>query len=213
MMTLQELKEIIVIPEGGMKTPSAKQLGENGREVAKKYFGEDAWIVAYQEGYALYHAYGCSTVFLINGCGDYLYISNGMCSFLPEQFFRNEPWYVRLVLEGEDRLEHNREVKEQGRSVPCNGMLERWQDMGTMQDPVLKSLISKENVEEMLGCLTKRQRAVVYLCFLQQKTRKEAAKELGISSPAVSAALSKAARRIQESYPSKRYSGKAVAAV
>ena len=213
MMTLQELKEIIVIPEDGMKTPSAKQLGENGRVVAKKYFEEDAWIVAYQEGYALYHAYGCSTVFLIHKCGDYLYISNGMCSFLPEQFFRNEPWYVRLVLEGEDRLEHNREVKEQGRTVSCNETPERCQVMGTIQDPVLGSLVSRENVEEMLDCLTKRQRAVVYLCLLQQKTRKEVAKELGISSPAVSAALSKATRRIQEGYPPKRCSGKAVAAV
>ena len=40
MMTLHELKEIIVIPEDGMKTLSARQLGENGRMAAKNILGK-----------------------------------------------------------------------------------------------------------------------------------------------------------------------------
>ena len=46
--------------------------------------------------------------------------------------------------------------------------------------------------------------------FFQQKTRREAAKELGITSPAVSAILSQAARRLRKQYPDRK---QAVAAV
>ncbi len=65
----------------------------------------------------------------------------------------------------------------------------------------------------ILRCLTDRQRAVVSLCLFQQKTRKEAARELGISSPAVSAILSQAARRLRKRYPPQNRAGKAVAAI
>ena len=102
-MTLQELKEITEIPEHGRKMPTARNLRNTGRLVAEKELKNDTWIAAYQNGYALYHAGGHSTVFPVHTCGDYLYASSGISSYLPEHFFAKEPWHIRLVLEGEDR--------------------------------------------------------------------------------------------------------------
>ncbi len=51
------------------------------------------------------------------------------------------------------------------------------------------------------------------LCFFQQKTRIDAAKALGLTSPAVSAILSQAARRLRKQYPDGKQAVKAVAAV
>lgn len=213
MPTLEELKEMIEIPEQRIKMPTAKNLRETGRVVAEKQLENDTWIVAYQNGYALYHACGHSTVFSIHTCGAYLYVSSGVSSYLPEHFFEKEPWYVRLVLEGEDRLEHNQGAKEQERTVSYSAISEEWKIMEDIRENPLEHLMDRENRKEILQCLTERQRAAVRLCFFQQKSRKEAAKELGISSPAISTILSQAARRLRKKYPSDNRAEKAVAAV
>ena len=168
---------------------------------------------AYQNGYALYHACGHSSVFPIHTCGAYLYISNGISSYLPEQNFEKEPWYIRLALEGEDRLYRNQQAKEQERTVSYSAISEEWEVMGTMEENPLEHLVEKENQKEILCCLTDRQKRAVSLCFFQQKTRKDAAKELGITSPAVSAILSQAARRLRKKYPPQDQTEKAVTAV
>lgn len=208
-MTLQELKEITEIPEHKTKIPTAKNLRETGRAVVEKQLENKTWIAAYQNGYALYHACGHSTVFPIHTCRAYLYVSSGVSSYLPEQFFEKEPWYVRLVLEGEDRLDRNQRAKEQERTISYNTISEM-KDMG--ENP-LERLVDRENRKEILYCLTERQRVAVNLCFFQQKTQKEAAKELGISSPAVSTILSQADRRLRKKYHSLNHAEKVVAVV
>ncbi len=181
MLTLEELKGITEIPERRIKMPTAKNLRETGRAVAEKKLENNTWITVYQNGYALYHACGHSTVFSIHTCGAYLYVSSGISSYLPEQFFEKEPWYVRLVLEGEDRLDRNQRAKEQERNVSYNAISEEWEVMGNERENPLESLVERESRKEILRCLTERQKAAVSLCFFQQKSRKEAAKELGIS--------------------------------
>ena len=212
-LTLQELKEITKIPEQGGKMPTAKNLRETGRAVAEKQLTNDTWIAAYQNGYALYHACSHSTIFPVHACGDYLYVSCGINSYLPEHFFAKEPWHIRLALEGEDRLERNQKAKEQERTVSYHAISEEWQAMEDIRKNPLEYLVDMENRKEILQYLTERQGAAVSLCFFQQKTQREAAKELGITSPAVSAILSQAARRLRKKYPPKNQAEKAVAAV
>ena len=213
MLTLEELKGITEIPERRIKMPTAKNLRETGRAVAEKKLENNTWITVYQNGYALYHACGHSTVFSIHTCGAYLYVSSGISSYLPEQFFETEPWYVRLVLEGEDRLDRNQRAKEQERNVSYNAISEEWEVMGNERENPLESLVERESRKEILRCLTERQKAAVSLCFFQQKSRKEAAKELGISSPAVSTILSQAARRLRKKYHFLNHAEREAAAV
>ena len=213
MLTLEELKGITEIPERRIKMPTAKNLRETGSAVAEKKLENNTWITVYQNGYALYHACGHSTVFSIHTCGAYLYVSSGISSYLPEQFFEKEPWYVRLVLEGEDRLDRNQRAKEQERNVSYNAISEEWEVMGNERENPLESLVERESRKEILRCLTERQKAAVSLCFFQQKSRKEAAKELGISSPAVSTILSQAARRLRKKYHFLNHAEREAAAV
>ena len=213
MLTLEELKGITEIPERRIKMPTAKNLRETGRAVAEKKLENNTWITVYQNGYALYHACGHSTVFSIHTCGAYLYVSSGISSYLPEQFLEKEPWYVRLVLEGEDRLDRNQRAKEQERNVSYNAISEEWEVMGNERENPLESLVERESRKEILRCLTERQKAAVSLCFFQQKSRKEAAKELGISSPAVSTILSQAARRLRKKYHFLNHAEREAAAV
>lgn len=211
-MTLQKLKEVTQIPEHE-KMPTAKKLKETGSVVAEKQLENDTWIAAYQNGFALYHACGHSTVFPIHTCGAYLYVSGSVSSYLPEQFFEKEPWYVRLVLEGEDRLDRNQRAKVQERTVSYSAISEEWEAMGDAGKNPLKYLVDRENRKEILQCLTERQKEAVSLCYFQQKSRKEAAKDLGITSPAVSAILSQAARRLRKEYPAGNRTEKAVAVI
>lgn len=210
-MTLQKLKEITEIPEQKMKIPTAKSLRETGRIVAEKQIKNDTWITAFQNGFALYYASGHSTVFPVHTCGDYLYASDGMSSYLPEHFFEKEPWYVRLVLEGEDRLYRNQQSKEQERTVSYNAISEEWEVLGSIEGDPLGYLVNREKEKEMLHCLTRRQKETVSLCIFEQKTRKEAAGELGITSPAVSVILSQAARKLRKKYPSRDQAEKGAA--
>lgn len=117
------------------------------------------------------------------------------------------------MLEGEDRLDRNQRAKEQEKTVSYSAISEEWEVIGNAGGNPLEYLVHRENREEILRCLTERQRAAVSLCFFQQKSRKEAAGELGISSPAVSAILLQAARRLRKKYPSGEQAEKAVAAV
>ena len=213
MLTLQELKENMNVLEQGVKKPTAKYLRETSEAVAEKQLGDDARITVYRNGYALYHAGGHSAVFPVSVCGAYLYASNGVSSYLPGQFFEKEPWYVRLVLEGEDRLERNQKAKEREKAVSYSAISEEWSVMGDAGENPLKYLVDKESREEMLYCLTERQRMAVCLCFFQQRDRKEVARELGISGPAVSVILSQAVRRLRKKYRSEDQAKKAVAAV
>ena len=78
---------------------------------------------------------------------------------------------------------------------------------------LLEDLTERENMDELLDCLTERQKMAASLCFFQQKSRKEAAKELGITNSAVSIILSQATRRLRKKYLSKDQRQKAVVVI
>lgn len=110
MLTLQELKQIVDVPYPGMKIPTAKKLKEYGTVIAKKSMGCETEILAFQNGYALYQVSRFTTVFPICFCGEYQYNAE-QADCISEEFFNQREWYIRLVLEGEDRLSRNQDRK------------------------------------------------------------------------------------------------------
>ena len=111
MLTLQELKQVVSNREERRKVPSAKYLRENEVAVAKQRLMDCAEIIAYQTGYVLYCVGDYATVFPLFTCRDYVYEAGRKITVVKEDFFDNQPWDVRLILEGEDRLCRNREVR------------------------------------------------------------------------------------------------------
>ncbi|MCC8138341.1 MAG: hypothetical protein LIO76_09865 [Clostridiales bacterium] len=47
-----------------------------------------------------------------------------MGSQIPEKYFDDTPWYLLLMLSGEDRLQHNLKTRDDGHCFSVNDMAE-----------------------------------------------------------------------------------------
>ena len=201
MLTLQELKQITDIPGNQGKLPTARQLRESGVVITKERFGGETEISVYQDGFVIYQTGKYSTVFPIHSCGDYFYISDGNTVHLSEQFFEREKWYLRLVLEGEDRLNRNCEERERCWNVSYSAVSEEWAVMEDLAEPAIEQLARQETVEEIMQMLTEKQKRVICGYYLQEKTQGQIAEELGISRHAVRDSFIHAVSKIRKKYP------------
>lgn len=63
---------------------------------------------AYENGYAVYEVDGSHTVMAVDRCNDYRYdFTDGTYEVIPAEAFEDVEWSVRLLMEGERRMEHN----------------------------------------------------------------------------------------------------------
>lgn len=200
MLTLSQLQRIVEKPGQEERIPTVKYLKVDSVPVISKHLGIDAEITVYSNGYVLYQVYRHTTVFPIHSCGDYLYLSGNCEVHIPKNFFEKEPWYIRLVLEGEDRMNKNQIKKEQDRTISYSSVSEEWKAVEDLRESVLEGLVRQEMVEEMMHVLTKKQRTVLQAFFLQEKTQKQISKELSLSCSSVYDVISQAIRRIRVKY-------------
>lgn len=152
------IKKEVDIPGFDEKTPTAKQLRESGRLVEKEELGEDTEICVYRNGYVLYRVGRHSTVFPLYLCEEYVYMSGKNVVCLAEQFFENEKWSVRLMLEGEDRLKRNQDEKERRWNISCDLVSDKWAVEDELIESIPERLEEQEMVDEILQALTDRQR-------------------------------------------------------
>ncbi len=197
MLTLQELKQIVKVPGQRDKVPTAKELSSFGILVVKKNLNGSAEIAAYKDGYAVYRAGGYATVFPIHSCGAYSY-GPDESEHIAECFFEGEAWYMRLVLEGEDRLEHNQRAKKKSTEVSYSAASEEWRVLKASGSSALERIAREETIKESLAVLTEPQRRAAFRCLIEQKTQRQISKELGLTVQAVSAILLRTASRIEK---------------
>lgn len=200
MLTLQELKKCVTIPELNEKTPTTKQLRESGTVVAMEKLGKDTELGVYQNGYVFYRVGRHATVFPLYLCRDYLYVSGKNVICLAEKFFENERWSLRLMLEGEDRLNRNQDEKERRWNISCNAIVDRLIMEDDFIETVLERLTEQEMIDELSLFLTDRQKVIVWKYFFEKKTQRQISEELRVSKSAVSIILSKAVHRIRKNY-------------
>ncbi|SHK23136.1 sigma-70 family RNA polymerase sigma factor [Hespellia stercorisuis] len=199
MLTLEQLRNLVEEPKAGAKLPTARALRESDCEiVVKEIMGNGAELTVYKNGYALYQIKNRATVFPVNGCKSYSYATNKEDICVDEHLFDQEKWYIRLMLEGEDRLSHNFYMKEKGHQVSYSAEAEDWDALSDQSDCLADRLIQQEMMEELLQMLTNRQRKVVVEYFYMEKTHQQIADELGITRPAVSDAIAKALKRMKK---------------
>lgn len=201
MLTLCEIKQNIKNPGKERKVPTAKHLQDAEMIVVSRRIGREAEVTVYQCGYAVYRIGKYATVFPVHVCGDYLYLSCGEILCIREHFFDCQEWYVRLVLEGEDRVSRNRESQEQEKNISYSAVSEEWRMVAGMEQSPLEQIIVRESVGELMGLLTERQRLIITQFFFCRKTQKEIAKELGVAAPIISKAISSSIRQIRKKYP------------
>lgn len=200
MLTLQEVKQKVAIPEGRESLPTAKHLRDRDVIFISRSMGADAEIMVYQSGYAVYRIGRYATVFSVHACGDYQYPVAGEILYIQENFFNLQEWYVRLVLEGEDRIFRNREAQEQEKSISYSAIAEDCMFMDGLEKSPLEQVIRQETIRELLEPLTERQRLIIGQYFFDRKAQKEIAHELGTTAPLVSKTITQAIRKMQKGY-------------
>lgn len=205
-ITLRELKaRVETVLE--KKIPGYKQLMEMKSVAVARTMVNGAVITAYQNGYAVYEADDAHTVLDVNRCGDYRYdFTDGTCQVVPAEVFEEAEWSVRLVMEGERRLENNRSKISRDYeefALACDG--------SDWTDAAMIDFMEKENAEMLadeelrklyaaMSKLTERQTEVIQLYFYKGMTLQEIAEELGMSKPAVHYSMQGALKKIRKSF-------------
>lgn len=203
-ITLRELKaKIDAVTE--KKLPQYKQLMEQNPVAVAQTSVNGATITAYQNGYAVYEMDDAHTVMAVNRCGDYRYdFTDGTYQVVPAEVFEEAEWSLRLIMEGERRLEHNlnkTSSKYEAAVLECDG--------SDWSDSIMVDFLEEENAEMLadeelrrlyaaIGKLTERQREVIELYYFKGMTQQEIAEELGIGRRSVGNALEGAIKKIKK---------------
>lgn len=204
-ITLHELKKRIdVVVE--KKLPSFKTLMELKPVVVARTIVKDAVLTVYQNGYAVYEMDGAhTTVIAVNRCSDYCYnFTDGTYQVMPIEIFEDIEWNVRLLMEGEHRMEHNRNKRAadvEKVSLKCDGS--DWSAVVTvdfLNEDNANALADRERCRlyAAMSKLTERQAEVLQLYFYKGMNQAKIAKKLGIGQRAVSYSLMSALKKIRK---------------
>lgn len=203
-ISLRELKNCVdkVLEK---KIPGYKQLMETNPVVAARATVNGATITAYTNGYAVYEADDAHTVLDVNRCGDYRYdFNDGTYEVVPAEVFEDAEWTVRLVMEGERRLENNRSKISRDYeefALSCDGT--DWCDaaMVDFMEAENAEMLADEELRKLYAAmskLTERQQEVVQLYFYKGLNQYEIAEELGIARRSVGNCLEGALKKIKK---------------
>lgn len=177
-ISLRELKSTIaaVIEK---KLPKYAQLMEMNPVVAARTVVDGAKLTAYENGYAVYEQDGAHTVMAIDRCGDYRYdFNDGTYEVVPAEVFEDAEWSVRLVMEGERRMESNRNKTvaiNEAASLDCDGS--DWSDavMVDFMDEENAEMLAEEELSDIKESLNKAEsqnEQELYQFMLEEKEKK-----------------------------------------
>lgn len=203
MLTLKELKKIVRQADIEKRIPCVSALKKSGEEiVVRERIGKDTVITVYANGYVLYQDNGRTTVFPLHMCRSYAYESStGEMESIKEEFFDNQNWYIRLIIEASDLLERNQEKRISNHNVcSYSAYSEEWKVMKDSKDDVLNELIWRETFLEMLEILTEKQKMVVSLYYIDNLKQREIAQKMGISQQSVGQILKRALLEMRKFY-------------
>ena len=205
-ITLRELKEKIdVVVE--QKLPKYAQLMAMNPVVAARVETSGAVLTAYENGYAVYEQGNAHTVMAVDRCGDYWYdFTDGTYQIIPAEEFENMEWSLRLLMEGERRIEHTRSVINQNNEdfVLSN-------DGSDWCDAAMVDFMEKENAEMLadkelrrlyvaMSKLTERQSEIIQLYYYKGMTQEEIGAELGLKKCTICRELAGALKKIKKNF-------------
>ncbi|MCD8107059.1 MAG: hypothetical protein LUE20_03725 [Oscillospiraceae bacterium] len=205
MLTLKELRrELGGFPKKDERTPQYKTLLESGERILAQYIGNGSEVTVYSNGYVLYRGEARAVVFPFPKSRTYMYQSS--CGAeniaIDEDELEVVGWYLRLILEGEDRLSHNANNRFSYRTVSYNEISEEWKELkdpaGSAED-IYFTEKSKETALDSLDLLTGKQRYVVTEHFLNGVPYIKLAEDMRISRQAVRDTAEKGLQRMRKS--------------
>ena len=199
MLTLKELKKIVKVADVEKRIPSVKSLKEH-KVVVKEMINADTTISVYDHGYVLYTAGNQSTVFPLHSCDDYEYVSvTGDNKEFNKEFFDNENWYIRLLMEAEDRMAYSQSKISTNHGVFSNSdVTDDAEIMRGSSKDFVDDVIDREILHALIKELTERQKMVLNLVYFEEMRQQDAADYLGIKQQSVNDLLNRALKTMKK---------------
>lgn len=182
-VSLNDLKTIM--PDiRRVKTPTAKEL-RSLQPILEQPL-EDGGLWVYPNGFALYKSGKRTSVLRVTRASSHTYdFADGERTIS----LNDQPWATALVIYGEGRIEQNTSEWDSRRNVSYDGFDDSDDDeeaegiVLTASDDVGNEVVKKlsGDMEQMLGCLSPRQRQVIEMYYLQDMTQQQIADKLGIT--------------------------------
>ena len=199
MLTLKELKKIVKVADMEKRIPSVKSLKEH-KVVVKDMINADTTISVYDHGYVLYTAGNQSTVFPLHSCDDYEYVSvTGDNKEFNKEFFDNENWYIRLLMEAEDRMAYSQSKISTNHGVFSNSdVTDDAEIMRGSSKDFVDDVIDREILNALIKELTERQKMVLNLVYFEEMRQQDVADYLGIKQQSVNDLLNRALKTMKK---------------
>ena len=199
MLTLKELKKIVKVADVEKRIPSVKSLKEH-KVVVKEMINADTTISVYDHGYVLYTAGNQSTVFPLHSCDDYEYVSvTGDNKEFNKEFFDNENWYIRLLMEAEDRMTYSQSKISTNHGVFSNSdVTDDAEIMRGSSKDFVDDVIDREILHTLIKELTERQKMVLNLVYFEEMRQQDVADYLGIKQQSVNDLLNRALKTMKK---------------
>lgn len=199
MLTLKELKKIVKVADVEKRIPSVKSLKEH-KVVVKEMINADTTISVYDHGYVLYTAGNQSTVFPLHNCDDYEYVSvTGDNKEFNKEFFDNENWYIRLLIEAEDRMAYSQSKISTNHGVFSNSdVTDDAEIMRGSSKDFVDDVIDREILHALIKELTERQKMVLNLVYFEEMRQQDVADYLGIKQQSVNDLLNRALKTMKK---------------
>lgn len=199
MLTLKELKKIVKVADMEKRIPSVKSLKEH-KVVVKEMINADTTISVYDHGYVLYTAGNQSTVFPLHSCDDYEYVSvTGDNKEFNKEFFDNENWYIRLLMEAEDRMAYSQSKISTNHGVFSNSdVTDDAEIMRGSSKDFVDDVIAREILHALIKELTERQKMVLNLVYFEEMRQQDVADYLGIKQQSVNDLLNRALKTMKK---------------
>lgn len=199
MLTLKELKKIVKVADVEKRIPSVKSLKEH-KVVVKEMINADTTISVYDHGYVLYTAGNQSTVFPLHSCDDYEYVSvTGDNKEFNKEFFDNENWYIRLLMEAEDRMAYSQSKISTNHGVFSNSdVTDDAEIMRGSSKDFVDDVIDREILNALIKELTERQKTVLNLVYFEEMRQQDVADYMGIKQQSVNDLLNRALKTMKK---------------
>lgn len=199
MLTLKELKKIVKVADMEKRIPSVKSLKEH-KVVVKEMINADTTISVYDHGYVLYTAGNQSTVFPLHSCDDYEYVSvTGDNKEFNKEFFDNENWYIRLLMEAEGRMAYSQSKISTNHGVFSNSdVTDDAEIMRGSSKDFVDDVIDREILHALIKELTERQKMVLNLVYFEEMRQQDVADYLGIKQQSVNDLLNRALKTMKK---------------
>ena len=199
MLTLKELKKIVKVADVEKRIPSVKSLKEH-KVIVKEMINADTTISVYDHGYVLYTAGNQSTVFPLHSCDDYEYVTaTGDNKEFNKEFFDNENWYIRLLMEAEDHMAYSQSKISTNHGVFSNSdVTDDAEIMRGSSKDFVDDVIDREILHALIKELTERQKMVLNLVYFEEMRQQDVADYLGIKQQSVNDLLNRALKTMKK---------------